>query len=362
MRQSRAGSGKKLLVIHTAYPGDLLLLTPLLEVLKSMDPALRLSLLTIPGTAGLFHNNPFLDEVVVYDKRGRDRGIIPFLRLVREVRKKKFDAALIPHPSLRSALIALFGGVRTRAGFAHRWCSFLYTERIDVKGARHEVERNVALARPFGAFGTTPAPKIFPSKEDRGKVAGFLSRAGISPGMPLVAVAPGSTWKTKAWPAEKHAALIERLGRKYALVLVGGEGDRELCAGLLRKAGGAPGFPVASAAGELSLLESAVLISRARVLVSGDSAPVHLASAVETPVVLIYGPTVKEFGFSPFGVPSVIVERDVPCRPCSAHGPQECPLGHFRCMRDIGVEEVYCAALDLMRETETAGREVGNGG
>lgn len=360
MRQAQAGAMKKLLVIHTAYPGDLILATPLFEALKSSDRTLHLSLLTLPGNAGIFDNNPFLDDVVVYDKKDRDRGVVPFLRLVMAIRRRRFDAVLVPHPSLRSALLAVFAGIGRRIGFAHRWCAFLYTESIRVMSGMHEVERNLALARPFARIDGTRGPKVYPSEEDREKVDGLLSRAGIGRDVPLIAVAPGSSWRTKAWPEEKYVQLLERLHRECAVALIGAVADRELCMSLLGAVGEKPSFPVFSAAGELSLLESAVLIERARLLISGDSAPVHLASAVGTPVVVIYGPTVREFGFSPYGVPSRIVERDLPCRPCSAHGPRDCPLGHFKCMRDISVEEVAGAVLLLMREREEAGKEAGN--
>jgi len=347
---------RKVLVIQTAFPGDLILLTPLLEAVKAGREPVHLSLLTLPGNAGLFDNSPFVDEILTYDKKGTERGFIPFLKLVQGIRKRKFAAAIVPHPSLRSALLALLGGIRIRFGFAHRVCAFLYTERVETKGTAHEVERNLALAAAFGAPVSGFVPKLFPSETDRLEAGRVLEAAGIDADGPFVAVAPGSSWATKAWPEGKYMRLLNGVRVECPVVLVGGVEDSELCDRLARPFDEGEGFPVVSAAGRTNLLQSAVLISQARVLISGDSAPVHLASAVGTPVVIIYGPTVSEFGFLPYRVPFRVIERDLTCRPCSAHGSRQCPLEHFRCMRDISEDEVLGAALELFRTTSGTSR------
>lgn len=340
---------RKVLVIQTAFPGDLILLTPLLEALKAGNDPVHLSLLTLPGNTGLFENNPFVDEILTYDKKGTEKGLVPFLKLVLCLRKKRFDTALIPHPSLRSALLAFLGGIPERLGFAHRQCAFLYTNRVDTRGTVHEVERNLTLSAAFGVPGSGFVPGLFPSERDEYEAGEILEEAGIKTDHPFVAVAPGSTWPTKAWPEDKYRRLLGEVRVEYPVVLIGGKGDIDLCARLAGSYDGDEGFPVSSAAGRTNFLQSAVLISMAGVLVSGDSAPVHLASAVGTPVVILYGPTVSTFGFYPYGVPFRVVKKDLVCRPCSTHGPKRCPLGHFKCMMDIGEKEVLDAALELLR-------------
>jgi heptosyltransferase-2 len=348
---------KHILVIHTAFPGDLVLATPLLESLKASDVDSRIVLLTIPSNSVLFENNPFVDEVIPYDKRGTERGVLSFIGKVRALRARGFDTAVIPHPSLRSALLALLGGIRTRIGFSHRWCSFLYTDRVDAGGSDHEVARNLLLAEAAGGGGDVSGPTLYPRERHQETVRRLLRRSGIPPGAPYIAVAPGSVWPTKRWPLEKFRGLVARLTGSCSVVLVGGEEDRGLCGEILETETGSPRMPVTSAAGELDLLESAALIAGARLLVSGDSAPVHLAAAVGTAVVAIFGPTVPAFGFAPWGVPHLIVEKDLPCRPCSDHGPERCPLGHFRCMRDISEEEVMRAVVELLEMTGKDGGE-----
>ena len=178
--------------------------------------------------------------------------------------------------------------------------------------------------------------------------------------MTVVAISPGSTWPTKVLPVDRYERLIGLLRRTHPIVLVGGEKDRELCESLADGGGQRGTNPVISSAGETSLLQSAVLISKAVILISGDSAPVQLASAMGTPVVVLYGPTVPEFGFYPYSVPCRIIQKQLSCRPCSSHGPVRCPLGHFKCMRDIGVDAVKEAVFDLMHETEGARRGARN--
>ncbi len=343
----------RILVIHTAYPGDLILTTPLFEALKSSDPAMSLTLLTIPTNAGLFTNNPFVDHIITYDKQGSEKGIFPFLRLVRKIRHMGFHTAIIPHPSLRSALFTFLGRIPERVGFSSRWCSFLYTRRVTVSDDDHEVERNLKLAEALipGLSAAGIKPRLCPDDRDRVHVRRLLLDSDVAEREDFTAIAPGSSWNTKAWPETKYEELITILRKESALVLIGGEDDRELCERLQGGVDPENGFPVVSLAGKVNLIQAAVVISLSRVLVSGDSAPVHLASAMDTPVVVIYGPTVTGFGFTPYRVPHVIIEKNLPCRPCSAHGPMVCPLGHFRCMMEIGVDEIHRAIVELVRQT-----------
>ncbi|MFQ6103481.1 MAG: glycosyltransferase family 9 protein [Candidatus Glassbacteria bacterium] len=343
---------KKVLVIQTAFPGDLVLATPLLESIKKMDEMTHLALVTIPKNASLFENSPFVDDLLLYDKSGAEKGIIPFLRLVMRVRREKYDIAFIPHPSLRSALLARFGGVGKRIGFAGRWCSLLYTKSVDADGLSHEVERNLRLLESLGGIDKRAKPRLFPSEADSSLVTEMLKSAAIDAKKPFIAIAPGSNWPTKAWPIDRYRRLIEILSAEYPIVLVGGGEDKEFCESLADMKDRRWANPVVSSAGGANLIQSAVMISRARLLISGDSAPLHLASAMGTPVVVIYGPTVPEFGFYPYGVPYRIVQKELPCRPCSIHGPRECPQDHFSCMRDIDEKEVYDAAVRLIEETE----------
>jgi heptosyltransferase-2 len=245
----------------------------------------------------------------------------------------------LPHRSVRSAALALLSGAGERVGFAGTAAAATYTRRVPRPRTGHEVERLLALAGP--TVGSPPVSLgLLPA--DHAAAESWLAARGVSPG--FVALAPGSIWGTKRWP--HFAGLAAALDR--ACVVVGGAEDEPLAAAIVAVAR----HRAVSAAGALSLRASAALIQRAAVLVTNDSAPLHLATAVGTPVIALFGPTVPEFGFGPRGEGDAALGRDgLACRPCSRHGPQRCPLGHHRCMRELTVETV-AAALSAVLSTE----------
>jgi heptosyltransferase-2 len=159
-------------------------------------------------------------------------------------------------------------------------------------------------------------------------------------------MAPGSVWGTKRWTQEGYAQLAARISSDgLRVVLAGSPAERPLCEAVRELAGAR--MPVL--AGRTSLPELAALLHGADALVGNDSGPAHIATAVGTPVVAVFGPTVPAFGYTPFGRAVRIVELpDLDCRPCHHHGPQTCPLEHFRCMREIGPETVYGHLVDLL--------------
>ena len=310
------------LVIQTAFLGDVVLTIPLLDALA--DRFGPVDVLATPGAAPLIETHPAVRRVVRYDKKGADRGFRRFRQLVGALRADGYARAYLPHRSWRSAALALLAGIPERIGFDDSPARVTYTECRTRPTGVHESVRLLALLDP------APAPRPFHlalTDQDRARATAWLTAAGV--GTPFVALAPGSIWGTKRWPY--YAELARNLD--IAVVAVGGPDDAALGEAI---AAAAPGRAV-NAAGVLSLRESAALIERAAVLVTNDSAPLHLATGVGTPVVAIFGPTVPAFGFGPLGADDVVVEHHaMPCRPCSPHGPQVCPLGHHRCMKELG--------------------------
>ena len=315
------------LVIQTAFLGDVVLTTGLLSYLA--ERAGPVDVVTTPAAAPLLETHPAVRRAIGYDKRGTDRGFGGLVRLAGRLRRESYSRAYLPHRSIRSATLARLAGIAERIGFAGSPGSWSYTRRIAPPEGVHEAERLLALAEPLP--GTVAAVSLGLTAADRLRAAEWLEAKGIDPG--FVALAPGSIWGTKRWPgyAELAAAL------DGPVVIVGGTEDRGLAESV---AAAAPGRAYV-AAGELPLRVTAALLERARVLVTNDSAPLHFASAVGTPAVAIFGPTVPAFGFGPRGSSDRIVEHEtLPCRPCSSHGPPVCPLGHHRCMREVSVERV----------------------
>ena len=329
---------RKVLIVQTAFAGDVVLAIPLAKGAKQLFPEAEVHFLVKPDTAVLLRNNPSVDRVWIYDKRGSDRGIRALWEWVGTLRSEGFDLAFVPHRSIRSALLVWGARIRRRVSFDRSAGFLLFTDVVPYPADIHEVDRNFRLLRTVGWQGNAPRPELFPGTEEMEVVDEFFGEVGIGPEQPVVAVAPGSVWPTKRWLSEGFAGVVETLWRKRRVrsILVGGEGDIALGAAIAEKVGSA----AANAVGWFSLLASAEVIRRCRVILTNDTAPLHLAVAVGTPVVAVFGPTVPAFGFAPYGAGHTVIQRWLACRPCAIHGGKRCPEKHFRCMREISSEEV----------------------
>jgi heptosyltransferase-2 len=326
-------------VIQTAFLGDVILTTPLLAALAARFGPV--DVVTTPAAAALLEGHPGVRRVIRYDKRGADRGWSGLWRLAAGLHRTGYRRVYLPHRSWRSAALALLSGARERIGFGGTPAAITYTGVVSRPASGHEVERLLALA---GEGPDEPPPvSLAIAREEEAAADRWLAARGLEPG--FVALAPGSIWGTKRWPY--YPDLAARLDR--AVVVVGGPDDAKLAETVVAAAPGRGH----SAAGALGLGESAALIRRAALLVTNDSAPLHLATAVQTPIVALFGPTAPAQGFAPRGPGDVVVEHPMlDCRPCSAHGPMICPLGHHRCMQEIGVERVLAAVMTILGREE----------
>lgn len=325
------------LVIQTAFVGDVVLSTPLFEAARTRLGADRVGAVVRPETANLLRNNPHIDDILVYDKKGGQKGPLELLRLAGKLRGASYDTAVIPHRSIRSALLGYLAGVPVRVGFDRNAGKLLLTERVPYRPV-HEVERNLSLFASWGVNTDGIRPALYPDDEDRQRADALIRESDLAPSDKICGVSPGSVWATKRWPTDRYAELIRRLVEEhgYRAVLFGSAGDRPLCTGIATESGVDP----LNAAGRLTLLQSAALAARCSVFVSNDTGMSHVAAAMNVPVVAVFGPTVPAFGFTPHGVGHQIVETTMNCRPCSAHGGNRCPIGTHDCMRTIAVERV----------------------
>lgn len=331
------------LVIQTSFLGDTVLTTPLIAELARRGPV---DVVTTPAAAGLLSNHPGIRAVVPYDKRRADSGVRGFLRLAGRLRQFKYEAAYLAQGSLRSAALAVAAGVSRRVGFRSHAGWPLYTHKIEYREDLHHAARLLNLAKPSNEITSEAAfrPRLYPGIPERGAVDRLLALNEALTDAPLVALAPASVWATKKWPY--YAELARELRPRARVVVLGSADDAPLAAEVC-KAGGPESI---NAAGVLTLLGSAELIRRCNVLVTNDSAPQHLASAVDTPTITIFGPTVPAFGFGPLASRSATVGIDtLACRPCDRHGPRRCPLGHWRCMREITPGDVAARVLDILQ-------------
>ncbi|HEY8793768.1 MAG TPA: glycosyltransferase family 9 protein [Gemmatimonadaceae bacterium] len=345
-----SATGPHQLVVQTSFLGDTVLTTPLIAELATRGPV---SVVVTPASAPLLARNPDIHELFVYDKRGADAGVRGFRRLAQQLRAPDARAgapppiAYLAQRSVRSAALVLAAGYTLRVGFEGSAGQTLYSRRVPYREDRHHAERLWRLAfEESEVLSPIPAPlrpKLFPGDAERRAVDALLG-SGSDP-RPLIALAPGSVWATKRWPY--YGQLAGVLAPHFRLAVVGGSADSPEAASIADFSG-AQG--VVDGTASLSLLASAELIGRARLLVTNDSAPQHLASAMGTKTITIFGPTVEEFGFGPLAPHSISLGLDaLACRPCHHHGPPHCPLGHWRCMRELGVDAVALAVDEVLR-------------
>ncbi|MCX6136772.1 MAG: glycosyltransferase family 9 protein, partial [Ignavibacteriales bacterium] len=263
---------KKILVFHTAFLGDVILNLPMVQILKRRYPDAEIDVAAIPNAAQVLQNHPAIHSVIEYDKRGSDRGVKGIFKITSLLRRRKYDLALVSHRSLRSALIVAGAGIPQRICFSKSAGRWLFTDVVPYNRDLHEIERNISLLSPLGIRAEKrELPSVYPSSGDCATVDRILQEHQIDGTKNSVAVAPGSVWATKRWPADSYADLVRRLlDHGLQALLIGSAGDRELCAYIQQRseAGSVQNF-----AGELIVLQSAELIRRCSVLVSNDSAP-----------------------------------------------------------------------------------------
>ncbi len=325
----------KILVIQTAFLGDVVLATALLETLHERFPEAQLDVLVRRGNESLLTNHPYLRRVLVWDKKnGKYRDL---RRLLGEVRRARYDWVLNLQRFATMGLFTVLAGARQTVGFDKNPFARLFTHRVPhrIDPGTHEIDRNAELLRPLGVEAPPARPKLYPSEADFAKVRPFQN-------LPYVCLAPMSVWFTKQFPENQWVDLIRSVPAGYAVFLLGGPADAAVCERILAATSRPLTF---SLAGQLSLLESAALLEKAVLNYVNDSAPLHLASAMNAPTAAVFCSTVPQFGFGPLADFSRTLETPdlLYCRPCGLHGRTACPEGHFLCATTIQTEQLTAA-------------------
>ena len=321
------------LLIQTAFIGDVILATPLIEALFSQNPNRPIDFLLRKGNEGLLNQHPKLRKVWIWEKKGNKYQNLR--KLSKGIRKQSYDYVINLHRFSSSGFITVFSGAKVTIGFNKNPLSHFFSHRIShvMQSGIHEVDRNAALLAPIlGKDQDQMRPKLYPSQQDYTKIEPYIHK-------PYVCIAPSSVWFTKAFPQHKWIALTERIPHLWKIFLLGGPGDKENCQNILSRSTH-PG--ISNLAGELSLLQSAALMAKASMNYVNDSAPMHLASAMNAPTTAIFCSTDPKFGFGPLSDQSFIVQNLVPpsCKPCGLHGFDKCPKEHFNCAEKIPIEEI----------------------
>ncbi len=324
---------KKIAVIHTAFIGDIVLSTPFIKKIKENNPDSEIYYVTTPAGKAVLNNNPYIKEIITYDKRGVHKGIKGFIEIKNKLKGIGIDKAYIPHRYLRSSALAFFSGIKERIGYSNSGGKFFLTNKIEYLKGFHEVERLFNLVE--GENPKNDKIELFPSEKEIKNIDDLWKKMEIKDEK-IVVIAPGSKWFTKMWPIEYFNELIKKLSTEKCVkvIIIGGKDEERLEIGSYEN--------VENLIGKTSLLELKEIFRRSDIVVTNDSSPIHIASATDIFIVAIFGATVREFGFYPWSKNSIIIEKkDLKCRPCGIHGGKSCPEKHFKCMRDITVETVY---------------------
>lgn len=333
---------RKILYINTAFLGDAILSTPVIKALKDIYPQAEIDVIAIAQTKTVFKGNPHVRSVIVLHKKGFWQRWASLLGIIRDIRRQSYDLAISPHVHGSTSLLMVLGGIPLRIGFPRLKGANV---KANISKGMPVVKRNLCLLQHLSRQVFSHQTQMYWSEQESRAVDEFISRHQLEP-QRLVVIAPGSVWATKRWPGEYYTDLISALSADgWQCVLIGGKEDRELCDAVIPTGAKA----VYNSAGDFSINASAYLLSRAKLLIGNDSAPLHLANAVQTPVLAVFGPTVERFGFYPFGERDRVVEIDMPCRPCGKHGHNVCPQGHFKCMKGVLPQEVLKHANEMLQ-------------
>lgn len=331
--------GNNYLIIQTAFLGDVVLSLSMAEYIKTRDKGSRVILLTTKTGSPIAEECEFIDEVISYDKRGKDRGLSGIIKISKMLNEFNFKVVFTPHRSFRSSILTKLIKSKFKYGFDKNSISWLFSNRVKYKTDKHEIVRNLSLVRAY--WGDNSDEIIKPK----------LNKSGLK--NEYIIIAPGSVWNTKRWPEEKWAELILHpymLDRK--VTLIGAKGDVQTVEAILKKVDGKHPNLV-NRTGQDDIKQTIEVIAQGKLLISNDSAPQHIAVAVDTPVITIYGSTVPGFGFYPVGNLDVIIETDekLSCRPCTDHGKKECPIKTFDCMESIKTEQIIEAIQKIEMST-----------
>lgn len=316
---------KNILVIQTAFIGDAILASSVLEKLHLFYPQARLTILVRKGNEALYTEHPFLQEVLVWNKKeGKYKSLMQLLKVIRN---RRFDTVINLHRFASSGFLTAFSKAPYTSGYNKNPFSFLFNHKSPHKigDGRHEVERYNDLIESI-TDKTVAKPKLYPSFKQFTKIEPYVQQ-------PFVCMAPSSVWFTKQLPREKWIELCNTVPSNKTIYLLGGPGDKDLCEEIKTKSTHAS---IRILAGELSLLESCELMKHAAMNYVNDSGPLHLASSGNAPVTAFFCSTVPAYGFFPLSTKSEVIEvKDLYCKPCGLHGYKTCPEGHFRCGKEI---------------------------
>jgi len=337
---------RKIIIRSTNWVGDAVLTTPAVRAIRENFPEARIALLAKPWVAPVFHNNPHLDKILVYESEGRHRGWLGKARLVRELRRQRFQLAVLFQNAFEAAFLVYMAGVPIRIGYDSDCRGALLTRRIPVDQDRvgsHHIEYYLGILQGASLRPGDRKLTLELSDIERARAEEILKENQISPSRPLVVINPGATFgSSKRWPLERYAALGDRIRAAWGaqIVILGGPGERTVG----RQISALMNRGCINLCGRTSLREAAALIEKCELFVTNDSGLMHVAAAFDIPLIAIFGST-DPAATGPTNPRSRIVQVPASCSPCLK---RECPEDH-RCMNEISVDQVYEAVENVLR-------------
>lgn len=319
----------------------------MIQVLKDQFPQSSIDLLMIPSTHDAVKDNPLIAETIIYDKRSGNTGDL--LSLGRKLKQKSYDVLISPHRSARSAVLSKLAGAKKSISFDTSSLSFLYGDTVKYRNDIHEIMRNLDLLRPLGiVMNEIVKPDMYIGETEKNIASRIIQDLELTDRR-FVAVAHGSVWNTKRFPEEKFSSVIKELADSgIDSVLVGGKEDT---ASSERICSQVNSTYLRNLTGKLSIQVSSEIIRRASLLLTNDSAPLHIGNAVNTTVFAVFGSTVTNFGFFPYGREDRVYQvNGLECRPCGIHGKTKCPLGTLECMYRIDDAKIAADIIESVRK------------
>lgn len=341
---------KKLLVRSTNWIGDAIMTTPAVRAIRRNFPNAHISMLAKPWVAPVFAHSPNVDEIIIYDANGRHGGTLGPLRLAKDLRAHDFDAAILLQNAIEAALIVFLAGIPTRIGFDTDGRRFLLTHAVRRTKAIKKIHQTgyyIKILEGLGLAGGSHALELSLDPADIRQAAKLLKERGVDPARPIIGLNPSATFgPAKQWFPERYAALGDLLAKEMgaSILIFGGPADQNLG----RTITGLMATPAVDFSGRTSLGEAMALIGRCNAFVTNDSGLMHVAAALNTPLVAVFGST-NSTTTSPFSDTSRIVRVPTPCSPCMQ---PVCPLKHTEnnmdCMRKVSVDMVADVVKDLL--------------
>ena len=316
---------KKFLIIQTAFIGDVILATAVVEKLHGFYPESKIDFLVRKGNESLLDNHPIINKVIVWDKKNKKYSNL--FKIIKGVRKANYTHVINLHRFMASGVVTALSKAKFKSGFKKNPLSVFYTEKHlhKINNGLHEVDRNQKLIASLTNLNSVK-PKLYPTKKSNETIE--LLQLNDS----YIVIAPASVWFTKQIPKHKVIELIKK--QTLQICLIGAPNDKDYCQSIINES---KAKNIVNLAGKLSLLDSALLIKNAKMSYVNDSAPLHLASAMNANVIAFFCSTIPDFGFGPLSDDFKIIQinKNLKCRPCGLHGFKQCPKNNFECGNNI---------------------------